>query len=168
MQLKTNIAGVPLWCSGLKIQHCHCSGLGHCSGTGSTSGAGASTGTSEKKSISSQQIISVLIRKHSGLTMCLSYVSLHRFSCIGGLQPSVLNSWCFHSDQSEPLFNFYLFILFIYFSCHFRAAPMAPMAYGNSQTRGRIRAAAASLHHSHARAELRLWPIPQLTAIPDL
>ena len=53
--------------------------------------------------------------------------------------------------------------LFIYF---FRAAGLA---YGSSQTRGQIGAAAAGLHHSHsnARSELRLQPTPQLTANPD-
>ena len=44
------------------------------------------------------------------------------------------------------------------------------MAYGSSQARGRIRAVAAGLHHSHsnARSELHLWPTPQLKAMPDL
>ena len=32
--------GVPLWCSGLRIQHCHCSGGGCCCGTGSIPGLG--------------------------------------------------------------------------------------------------------------------------------
>ena len=42
--------GVPLWCMGLKIQHCHCSGSGcHC-GTGSVPALGTSTscGRSQK------------------------------------------------------------------------------------------------------------------------
>ena len=45
----------------------------------------------------------------------------------------------------------------------------APMAYGGSQARGLIGAAAASLHHSHsnARSEPRLQPTPQLTATRD-
>ena len=41
------------------------------------------------------------------------------------------------------------------------------MAYGSSQARGQIGAAAAGLHHSHARSELHLGPMPQLTAMPD-
>jgi len=43
-------------------------------------------------------------------------------------------------------------------------------AYGGSQARGQIGAAAASLHHSHsnAEAELYLQPTPQLAATPDL
>ena len=44
----------------------------------------------------------------------------------------------------------------------FRAAPMA---YGSSQARGRIGAAAAGLHHSHSntRSKPHLQPTPQLT-----
>ena len=42
-------------------------------------------------------------------------------------------------------------------------------AYGGSQARGLIGAAAAGLRHSHdsARSELRLRPTPQLIATPD-
>ena len=57
--------------------------------------------------------------------------------------------------------------LFIYLSIQlFRAAPVA---HGSSQARGQIRAAAASLYHSHsnARSELHLRPITQLMATPD-
>ena len=44
-----------------------------------------------------------------------------------------------------------------------------PMAYGSSQAKGKIRAAAASLHHSHSNAgsKLHLLSTPQLTAKPD-
>ena len=44
-----------------------------------------------------------------------------------------------------------------------------PAAYGNSRARGQIRAAAASLHHSHSNtgSELHLQPMLQLTATPD-
>ena len=57
-------------------------------------------------------------------------------------------------------------LLFLIFILLFRAALGA---YGGSQARGRIGAAAASLHqsHSNARSELRLRPPPQLTATPD-
>ena len=40
-------------------------------------------------------------------------------------------------------------------------------AYGCSQARGQIRAAAASLCHSHTGSEPHLWPIPQLLATLD-
>ena len=44
-----------------------------------------------------------------------------------------------------------------------------PMAYGGSQARGRIRATAAGLHHSHSKAgsKLYLQPTPQLMARLD-
>jgi len=41
--------GVPLWCSRLRIQHCHCSSSGHCYGTGSSPGLGNFTYQKEKK-----------------------------------------------------------------------------------------------------------------------
>ena len=58
----------------------------------------------------------------------------------------------------------YLFILF-----YFVFSRAAPMAYGGSQARGRIRAVAARLcqSHSNSGAELLLRPTPQLTARPD-
>ena len=45
----------------------------------------------------------------------------------------------------------------------------APLAYGGSQARGRIRATAAGLHHNHSNrgSELRLRPTPELMAMPD-
>ena len=55
-----------------------------------------------------------------------------------------------------------LFILFLLFRA-------TPVAYGNSQARGQIRAIAAGLHHSHSNAgsELCLQPTPQLMAMLD-
>ena len=46
----------------------------------------------------------------------------------------------------------------------------APAAHGRSQARGRIRATAAGLHHSHSNAgsKLRLRPTLQLTETPVL
>ena len=57
-------------------------------------------------------------------------------------------------------FSFLFFVLF------FRDAPVA---YGGSQARGQIGAAAVALHHSHrnTRAELHLPPRPQLRAMLD-
>ena len=45
----------------------------------------------------------------------------------------------------------------------------APTAYESSQVRGRIRAAAAGLHHSHSNtgSEPHLWPTLQRVAKPD-
>ena len=43
--------------------------------------------------------------------------------------------------------------IFLFFFFFFRAAPVA---YGNSQARGQIRATAASLYHSHSNAGSKL------------
>ena len=51
--------------------------------------------------------------------------------------------------------------------CFYLLFRAAPVAYGDSQARGLIRAAAASLCHSNARSELSLQTIPQLTMMPD-
>ena len=61
----------------------------------------------------------------------------------------------------------YLFIhSFIHSFIYFRAIPTA---YVSSQARGRMGAAAASLHHSHSNKGSKpgLQPTPQLTAMPD-
>ena len=41
--IKTVLSGLPLWCSGLRIQCCHCSGSGRCYGVGLILGLGTST-----------------------------------------------------------------------------------------------------------------------------
>ena len=62
--------------------------------------------------------------------------------------------------------HFFFFLLLLLLFCLFRATPVA---YGSSQARGRIGAAATSLHHSHSNAgsEQHLWPTLQLVAMPD-
>ena len=55
--------------------------------------------------------------------------------------------WDYCGAQIFPNLNFFFF--FFFFFCIFRAAPAA---YGGSQARGQIRAAAAGLHHSHSNA----------------
>ena len=61
------------------------------------------------------------------------------------------------SPRSPPHFPLYFILIFIFFRAK-------PMAYGSSQARGQIRAAGASLRHSHsnARPKLHLQPTPQL------
>ena len=58
-----------------------------------------------------------------------------------------------------------LFFFFLSF-CLFDISWATPEAYGGSQARGQIGAAAAGLRHSHSNAgsELHLQPTPQLTA----
>ena len=68
---------------------------------------------------------------------------------------------CLLSASALPLVSFCFQGGFVFvFVCLFLRA--APVAYGDSQTRGQIGAVAASLHHSHsnARSKLHLRPIP--------
>jgi len=57
---------------------------------------------------------------------------------------------------------FFFFFFFAFIGAH-------PPAYGDWKARGRIRAIAAHLHHTHSnvRSEPRLQPTLQLTAMPD-
>ena len=72
----------------------------------------------------------------------------------------------FHDLLLSQLISPSLFFFFFFFFCLFRATLVA---YGSSQARGQIRAAAVGLHHSHSSSgsELRLWPTPQPMAPPD-
>ena len=60
-------------------------------------------------------------------------------------------------------------ILIFLFLFHFLLFRAPPVAYGSSQARGRIRAVAASLCHSHSNvgSEPCLGPTPHLAATPD-
>ena len=57
------------------------------------------------------------------------------------------------------LYTFFFFLLF----------KATSMEYGSSQARDKIGAIAAGLCHSHSNmgSKPHLWPIPQLTAMPD-
>ena len=70
-----------------------------------------------------------------------------------------------HLMLGAILFFIFLFIYFLSF-CPFLGPSVA---YGGSQAKGRIKAVAAGLHHSHSNmgSEPRLQPIPQLTATLD-
>ena len=63
--------------------------------------------------------------------------------------------------------SFFLFFFFFVFFFAFSRATL--VAYGGSQARGPIGAAATGLRQSHSNAgsESRLQPTPQLTATPD-
>ena len=70
-------------------------------------------------------------------------------------------------DQGKYIYYFVRWcLIIIFFFWHFRATCVA---YGSSQARGRIGAAAAGLHHSHSNmgSQPHLWPTPKLTATPD-
>ena len=60
-------------------------------------------------------------------------------------------------------------IIYIYIFCYFLLFRATPTAYEESQVRGLIGAAAASLHHSHSnvRSKPCLQPTPQFTAMLD-
>ena len=70
----------------------------------------------------------------------------------------------YHWATKGTPYCFQYFFIFLSF-CLFRAAP-----YGGSYARGRIRAIAAGLCHSHSNtvSELCLRPTPQLTAYRNL
>ena len=53
--------------------------------------------------------------------------------------------------ETGPSLNFFLFLFFLLFRA-------APTAYGDSQAMGQIRAAAASLQHSHSNTESEPYP----------
>ena len=75
------------------------------------------------------------------------------------------------SDSKKLLLLILKFRKHSFYFLFFALSRAIPMAYGSSQARGQIRAAAAGLchshRHSHARSEPRLWPLLQLPAIPD-
>ena len=68
-------------------------------------------------------------------------------------------------------FNYRMCFLYMidFFFCNFFCR-VSPKAYGDSQARGQIGAAAAGLHHSYSstRSKPCLWPTPQLRAMLDL
>ena len=70
--------------------------------------------------------------------------------------------------QAFPFFGIWADIYLRCFPSDFFPLRAAPEAYGSSQARGWIGAAAADLHHSHsnARSKPTLQPMLQLTATP--
>ena len=80
---------------------------------------------------------------------------------------NILNvSYYWNSTNFLPKRYSFLFFVTFFLCVLFRAASMA---YGSSQTRGQIGAAAAGLHHSHSNVGLKLHlrPTPQFSVTPD-
>ena len=81
-------------------------------------------------------------------------------------QPKPLQSDSFFSSS---FFLSFLFFYFIFWS--FLSFSAVPTAYGSFQARGRIKAVATGLHHSHSHSNMGsescLWPTPQLTLTLD-
>ena len=85
------------------------------------------------------------------------------------LSSVLLVSVSFYESNSQT-WNMYHWWTSQWFDCIFICLSFfraAPAAHGGSQARGRVRAIAAGLYHSHsnARSKLRLWPTPQLMAM---
>ena len=99
-----------------------------------------------------------------GFSYMASYVELHSFFSYVFSVFILKGCWIlshFYTSM-EMIIRFY----FISFFGLFRAAPAA---YGDSQARGQIRAAATGLHHSHSNAMFKSHPQPtqQLMATLD-
>ena len=76
---------------------------------------------------------------------------------------------CLFLKLTNVLEMFHIDMTYYSFFLNFFLFRATPTAYGRSQARGQIRAAAAGLYHSHSNtgSKSHLQPIPQLTAIPD-
>ena len=108
-------------------------------------------------------IAGVPLNSTSGLRIWLkSLLSSHDLVLIPGPGTSI----CCGCGKEKECKVFYILYYYYYYYLLFRAAPAA---YGSSQIRGQIRAAAAGLYHSHsnARSELHLGPTPQPTVMLD-
>ena len=65
----------------------------------------------------------------------------------------------------SSIFSFVVAVLLLLFAFFFFRAAL--VAYGSSQARGQIRAAATDNSYSHTGSEPHLEPTPQLTAMLD-
>ena len=72
---------------------------------------------------------------------------------------------CFNSSD-HLLLALLIWFVYLFIYVFFRAAPVV---YGGSQARDRVRVIAAGLHHSHSniRSKRHLPPTPRLTAMLD-
>ena len=78
----------------------------------------------------------------------------------------MLSSHCF---KLSPLWAYSWALVFLFCFVLFLLFRAIPAVYGSSLSKGRIRATAAGLCHSHSNVGSVhcLWPTPQLTAMPD-
>ena len=147
-----------MWFIQLRIWCCHCNGLGHCYVSESTLGPWTSACLGYNSGLGGK-VKTLNFIGYSGKTV-VSYFHLFR-----SFPPLHLPSPFGHSTLrllcNSIIFYFFLFFFF------FLVFTAAPMAYGNSQARGRIRAVAASLFHSHSNvgSQPRMKLTPQLTAV---
>ena len=72
--------------------------------------------------------------------------------------------------MKNQMLNLFWGFFFVFVFVFFAISWAAPAAYGGSQARGLIGTVATGLPQSHSNvgSEPRLWPTPQLTAMPDL
>ena len=129
----------PVWHSGLRIQYCHICGVGCSSTLNLIPGPGTF-------------IYCQCVRKRKKRQK----EKLHTWKKKVSEDESERGSWKILSWT----------YLFIYIFSLFRAASEA---CGGSQARGRIRAGAAGLHHSHGNvgSKMHVQTTPQLPAMPD-
>ena len=85
------------------------------------------------------------------------YINWYRLICCYKLTPKV----CSNSNSNSNITVFYLLLLFFLF------LGGALVAYGSSQARGRIGAAASILHHSNVGSQPCMQPTPYLMATTD-
>ena len=98
--------------------------------------------------------------------------SIREQGYIGNLDSEKFSDVCTASFLFTTWESFitYMLLLLCFFLFSFFLFGVVPAAYESSWSRGQIRAAAASLYHSHSNpgSELHLCPPQQLTARPDL
>ena len=98
---------------------------------------------------------------------CSQSVACMRIKWRVDLKHRFLRNWPRDSECSLRICFWWVFFFFFFAFFFFLRA--TAVAYGGSQARGLIGAAAAGLHHSHSNAgsELHLRSTPQLMATPD-
>ena len=99
-------------------------------------------------------------------TMALHYLEYHGlYHHVWGESGDLCMGFPLSRTRSRPHHHFFFFFFFVFLPFSWAA----PAAYGGSQARGQIGAAATSLRQSQSipGSEPRLQPTPQLTATRD-